>query len=154
MNTQMCIDLSSAEPVASTEIVLSLQDRAYELVKSGVKKFEFRKRWRSGPCTAYIYRSGSRRELSAYMRLGTPIYGTPQEIGRLAVQMLPGNGPAVEEYLMSTQGGHAIPIEEFREFPAFSLAELRMMGFHPPQYFFYLSNYPELQRALEARRNG
>jgi predicted transcriptional regulator len=119
-----------------------------------VKKFEFRKRWRSGPCTAYIYRSGSRRELSAYMKLGTPIYGAPQEIGRLAEQMLPGNGPAVEEYLMSTQGGYAIPIEEFREFPPFSLAELRMMGFHPPQYFFYLSNYPELQRALEARRNG
>ncbi|WGS44616.1 hypothetical protein LFL97_28955 [Burkholderia sp. JSH-S8] len=154
MSTQMCIDLPPVEPTVPTEIVLSLQDRAYELIKSGVKKLEFRKRWRSGPCIAYIYRSGTKKELSAYMKLGTPIYGSPQEIGRLAEQMLPGNGPAVEEYLVSTQGGYAIPIEAFREFRPFSLAELRVMGFHPPQYFFYLSKYPELKRALEVRRNG
>jgi len=151
MEQQLSINFPSLDPMAATEIVMSLQDRAYELIKSGVKKLEFRRRWRNGPCIAYIYRSGTKRELSAYMRLGTPIFGNPQEIGCLAEEMLPGNGAAVEEYFVPTQGGYAIPIEEFKEFRPLSLLELREIGFHPPQYFFYLSNHSQLKRALQER---
>jgi len=50
--------------------------------------------------------------------------------------MQPGNGSSVEKYLLSTQGGYAIPIREFHEFHPLKLTELREMGIHPPQYFF------------------
>lgn len=142
---------SSSDPHPLVEVVLSLQESPYERVKSGVKTYEFRRRWRTSPCIAFVYRSGGRKELSAYMKLGAPIFGSPQEMRRIAEEMSPGNGKSVEEYLLPTNGGCAIPIEEFCEFEPLSLAEIRPLGFHPPQFFFYLANYPELRKVLVER---
>lgn len=103
MQPQTNPELPLFEPAPLTEIVLSLQDTAYELIQSGAQKLEFRMRWRNGPCMAYIYRSGRVKELSACMKLGAPIFGTPGETGRLAEEMRPGYGASVAEYLLSTQ---------------------------------------------------
>ena len=141
----------SQDPNNPVEIVISLRDSPYERIKSGIKTYEFRRRWRTTPCIAFVYRSGGRKELSAYMKLGTPIFGSPQEMSRIAEEMSPGNGDSVEEYLLSSQGGYAIPIEEFHEFEPLSLAQIKPLGFHPPQLFFYLANYPELRELIKER---
>ncbi len=119
-------------------IVMSLQDKAYELIKSGLKNYEFRRRWRKGPCVAYIYRSGKCRTLSAVVRLGMPIYMSPKEAGRIAESMITGNGKSVEEYFMKDNGGYVIPIESFEEIKPLELNVLRQFGFYPPQFFSYL----------------
>jgi len=77
MKLQTSIELSLFENISPTEILLSLQDTAYNLIKPGVKTFEFRKRWRNESFIAYIYRS-NKKEISAYMMLDIPIYGTPK----------------------------------------------------------------------------
>ncbi|MEQ1684266.1 MAG: hypothetical protein ABL916_11500 [Burkholderiaceae bacterium] len=151
MSTQLAMDLGVDEYVQDVEIVLSLQDRAFELIRSGKKKFEFRRKWRPDPCLAYIYRSGKIKGLAARMTLGSPIYGTPAEIGEIAEKAIPGNGVSVEEYLAKTNGGCAIPIVNFCEFRLISLTELRALSFHPPQYFFYLAPHIRLKALLEER---
>lgn len=150
MSNQFEMDLDQEHQVPPTEIVLSLQDRAFQMIQSGIKKFEYRRRWRAGPCIAYIYRSGKVKGVAARMFLGAPIYGSPIEIGNLAEKAIPGNGKAVEEYFQATGGGYAIPIEKFEEFPILTLSELRTIGFNAPQYFFYLRS-GELKELLEQR---
>jgi hypothetical protein len=150
MTNQLKMELSHEEQVVPVEIVLSLQDRAFQMIQSGIKKFEYRRRWRAGPCIAYIYRSGKVKGIAARMRLGEPIYGTPTQIGELAEKAISGNGKAVEEYFQTTGGGYAIPIEKFEEFPILTLPELRSVGFNPPQYFFYLRS-GKLKELLDQR---
>jgi 8-oxo-dGTP pyrophosphatase MutT (NUDIX family)/predicted transcriptional regulator len=147
--TQVELDFGVGLDSSRVEIVLSLQDRAFELIRSGAKKFEYRRRWRSGPCLAYVYRSGKTKGLAACMALGAPIYGSPSDVGALAEDAMPGNGEAVEQYLQVTNGGFAIPIESFTEFPLIPLSELRAIGFCPPQYFFYLKSPSALRTLLE-----
>jgi predicted transcriptional regulator len=150
VSKQLEMVLDQERQLPSAEIVLSLQDRAFQMIQSGVKKFEYRRRWRAGPCVAFIYRSGKIKGIAARMFLGEPIYGSPAEIGDLAEKAIPGNGRAVEEYFQTTGGGYAIPIEKFEEFPILTLAELRNVGFNPPQFFFYLRS-GKLKELLDQR---
>lgn len=150
MKRQLVLDLDKERRVQAVEIVLSLQDQAFQLVQSGTKNFEYRRRWRAGRCVAYIYRSGKVKGIAARMFLGEPVYGSAAEIGKIAENDIPGNGGAVEEYFRETGGGYAIPIEKFEEFPIIPLSELRSLGFTPPQYFFYL-RAGMLKQSLEER---
>lgn len=153
MSTQIEMELVQVQQVPPVEIVLSLQDLAFQMIRSGVKKFEYRRRWRAGPCVAFIYRSGKIKGVAARMFLGEPIYGSPGEIGELAEKAITGNGRAVEEYLQKTGGGYAIPIKKFEEFPIVTLAELRNVGFNPPQFFFYLRS-GKLKELLDQRASA
>lgn len=151
MNEQISMFITDSDSSPVKEIIISLQDKAYDLIKSGIKTYEFRRRWKLPAAIAYIYRSGKKRELCAFIELGQPIHGSPSEIAAIAEKMNPGNGPTVEEYFIPTQGGYAIPIKRFVEFPPISLEELRACGAQPPQYFMYLQNYPMLKKLLEGK---
>ncbi|MCY1290934.1 hypothetical protein D9M68_605520 [compost metagenome] len=145
--------LCDTDVLPPLEIIISLQDKAYERIKKGIKTYEFRRRWKLDSTVAYIYRSGKKRELCAFIELGKPIFGSPSEIAEIAEKMIPGNGASVEEYFTPTQGGYAVPINRFVEFPAISLQELREFGIHPPQYYTYLSNYPALRELIQEKLN-
>lgn len=133
------------------QIITSVQDYAWELMVTGQKTIDFRRRWLQEPCIAYVYRSKTQKAIAARMQLGAPIRGTPAELGRMAEQMMAGHGAFIEDYFTPTGGGFAVPIEAFETFEPIPLADLRAAGFSPPQHFTYLDRYPAVAQLLASR---
>ncbi|MEY9211578.1 hypothetical protein [Thermobifida halotolerans] len=132
---QPLFDIPVSTPVP---VVMCLDTQWYELVWTGEKTHEFRRRFFTGaPAQWFVYLTAPESRLCAVIDLDVAIEDTPEKIARIAERMRPGNGATVEPYLAreGRRVGYAMPIRRVREFQGFAAAELKQMldGFHPPQ---------------------
>lgn len=130
-------------------IVLSLHPKAWNLITSGQKYFEFRRRFRRRRTLAFIYVTLPEKVIKGAVLLGEPIAGSAAEIAKIAEQAIPGNGPSVYDYFIEKDFGPAMPIQKVYDVEPISLDEMRKsFGFVAPQFYLLLEKKPELLRLL------
>lgn len=128
-------------------VVMSLDQQWLQLMFTGEKCHEFRKRFVRGVATEwFVYLTAPTSRLAAIVDLDPAIEGTPEEIGAVAELTKAGNGASVEAYLSQRGSGVALPIRRVREFEGFSAATLaeRLGSWHPPQGYMRLAQNREL----------
>lgn len=123
---------------APVQVVMCLDTPWYELMWTGRKTHEFRRRFLTGTRVEwFVYLTAPESRLCAVIDLDPAIEGTPHELAQIAERMSPGSGATVEPYLAKGDRthGYAMPIRRVREFQGFPAADLEQMvyGFHPPQ---------------------
>ena len=138
-------DLDLAMP--GPRVLMSLHAEYYELIVSGEKRFEYRKRYAvTGPSRWYVYLNAPVSRLAAVIELGTPIHGSPTDIAELAEKARHGNGQSVHDYLAPAGHGVALPIHHLYEYPGITAAELTasLGKWHPPQGYTLIDRHPDL----------
>jgi predicted transcriptional regulator len=136
-------------------ILLSLKEIYFDEIKSGVKRYEYRKRYVEQPSLAYMYCSSPTKAIKGIIRFGTPIVGTPEEISAISERET-GEGAETAEYLKGKEKGFAIPIFTWEEIRPISLSTLRWLfpRFVPPQSYYRLDDKADLQEYLESHRSS
>jgi predicted transcriptional regulator len=137
-------------------IIMSLQPYAYELIKSGTKKMEYRTRFRKRPTIAVVYVSAPVKAICGVVLMDKAIIGTPDRIAAIAEAHIKGNGASVYDYLKDKKQGYAIPISGFVVLKeVIPLDELRAKyGFVAPQSYVGAKIYPELSMRLAKALDG
>ncbi|MDQ0417642.1 putative transcriptional regulator [Croceifilum oryzae] len=134
-------------------ILLSLDKLYFEEIKSGTKKYEFRKKYLNVPSTAFIYCPSPDQKIRGVVQFDTPIIGSPEEISLIS-QESTGEGDLTAEYLKGKKQGYAIPVMGWEEITPLSLHELRFHfpNFVPPQSYYRLDHKPDLLEFLLSSR--
>jgi predicted transcriptional regulator len=139
-------------------LLLSLRPPYYYQMKAGTKRYEYRRRFVSRPCTCFLYLSTTPLDplssnVPARVEFGPPIIEHPSKIGELAEQQRPGSSASILAYLAGLDRGYAIPILSVTDIEPVPIDELRRHHptFTAPQSYLVLNNFPELLRVLMAR---
>jgi len=130
-------------------VLMSLHAQYYDLIMSGEKTYEYRKRYpTTGASTWYVYLTAPTSTLTAVIDLAAPIIGTPEEIAEIAERARLGNGASVRDYLAPAGHGLALPILRVREYPGLNAAEItEALGkWHPPQGQTLIDRHPRLAK--------
>lgn len=131
---------------------MALHREYYEMIWTGEKTFEFRRRFLEGrPVRWFVYLSAPVSRLTAVIGLGPAVAGSPQEIAAIAERMRPGNGPGVLEYARGRDRAFAMPVLSAAEYPGLTCDELRaeLGQFSAPQGYARLSRHPALLAVCE-----
>lgn len=134
-------------------ILLSLKEKYFNEIKSGIKRYEYRKRYVDMPSVAYIYCSSPTKAIKGIIKFDTPIIGTPEEISDISERET-GEGALTAEYLKGKEKGYAIPVISWEEIEPVTLSTLKhdIPNFIPPQSYYRLDNKPKLHQYLESKR--
>lgn len=132
------------------QILLSLKEEYFDEIKSGKKRYEYRKRYVETPSVAYIYCSSPVQAIKGIVQFDAPIVGTPEEISAISEEET-GEGKLTAEYLKGRDKGYAIPVLSWTELPPITLQEIQFHfpNFAPPQSYYRLDNKPDLLQFLE-----
>jgi predicted transcriptional regulator len=133
-------------------VMMTLHAEYYELLWSGLKVHEFRRRFLEGrPTRWFVYLNAPVSRLASVIDLGPAIVDSPQRIAAIAEQTREGNGASVLEYVQDLERAFAIPILRVVEYPGLSAEELRaeLGRFRPPQGYVRLNQHPEMLRICE-----
>lgn len=133
-------------------VLMSLHAEYYDLMWSGAKVFEYRKRYGvDGPSTWYVYLNAPVSRLAAVIDLDPPVTGSPSEIADLAERARTGNGASVLAYLEPAGRGVALPIRHVREYPGFTAEQLTaaLGKWHPPQGYTMIDRHPALAKICD-----
>jgi predicted transcriptional regulator len=139
-------------------LLLSLRPPYYYQMKAGSKRYEYRRRFVSRPCTTFLYLGTTPRDplsstVPAWVEFGQPVVDHPSRIGELAEGQREGSSGSILQYFAGLERGYAIPVIGVTDIEPVSLGELR--DCHPrftaPQSYLVLNNYPDLLRMLLSR---
>jgi predicted transcriptional regulator len=141
-----------AHDTGPTEVLLSLAEEYWQLIRDGVKPYEYRRMYRRDRTRAFIVTTGPTSGLVGYLEFGEPIIRPPQEIAALAESIRPGNGASVLAYLSDRPSGFAIPIDRVFVGPRVSIGKLRRdVGPVPvPQSYVLVQRNAALARFLHS----
>jgi predicted transcriptional regulator len=128
-------------------VVMSLDPPWYELMWTGQKTYEFRRRFLTGsPAQWFVYLTAPENRLCAVIDLDVAIEDTPDRIAQIAERMHAGSGATVQPYLArkGRSVGYAMPIQRVRQYTGFAAAELERMLKEacPPQGYIRLDQHP------------
>jgi predicted transcriptional regulator len=128
-------------------VVMSLDPPWYELMWTGQKTYEFRRRFLTGsPAQWFVYLTAPENRLCAVIDLDVAIEDTPERIAQIAERMHAGSGATVQPYLArkGRSVGYAMPIQRVRQYTGFAAAELERMlnEVCPPQGYIRLDQHP------------
>ena len=139
-----------ADQPGPTLVLLSLQPEYMAQVRSGSKRYEYRRVYRKDRTVAFIYENQPVGAVTAAIDFRQPIIAEPSEIGRLADEVLPGSAQGILEYMEGLALGYAIPIECWTDVSPMTRADLRRVHptFAPPQSYVVLQNFPPLRDRL------
>ncbi|QDU33472.1 hypothetical protein KS4_15200 [Poriferisphaera corsica] len=131
-------------------IVLSLHPNAWQMVLSGQKSYEFRRRFRRHPTLAFIYVTVPVKAIAGAILLDNSIEGTAKQIADIADAAIPGNYQSVYDYFITKNHGLAIPIRHVCQIRTpLSLEYLRQTyQFTAPQFYLTLKNRIDLLNEL------
>ncbi len=142
-----------ADEAAEVEpVLMALHAEYYELIWSGLKTHEFRRRFVEGrPVRWFVYLNAPVSRLAAVIDLGPAVVDVPERIAAIAEHARVGNGSSVLEYTKDLPRAYAIPILRVAEYPGISVDRLRgeLGGFHPPQGYVFLARNPQLRAVCE-----
>ncbi|WP_448511639.1 hypothetical protein [Photorhabdus laumondii] len=138
---------------AADTIILSLHENAWNMIVSGMKTHEFRRRFRREQTLAFIYVTHPVKEIKGVIFLDKPIEGDAEKIAKIAESSIPGNGKSVYEYFIEKDFGLAIPMRSVRKIKPLRLDYLReKYNFTAPQFYLSLKDrdslYCELIQAI------
>ena len=133
-------------------VLMSLWEEYFEEMLSGIKRYEYRKRYRKVPTKAFIYISKTKKSIGALIEFGQPIFGTATEIAKLSESEQAGTYKAMEEYLSGGKG-IAIPIKAIYQFEPIHLDELKkeIPEFVAPQSYYLLDDKIKLLDLLKEK---
>ncbi len=157
---ELGLDNGQSEPSGTERLylLLSLRPPYYYQMKAGTKRYEYRRRFVSRPCTTFLYLGTTPHDplsstIPARVEFGRPIIDQPSRIAELAERHKPGSSASIIQYMAGLDHGYAIPILELTDITPITLAELRrhLPSFTPPQSYLVVNNFPELLRVLVER---
>jgi len=133
-------------------VLMSLWEEYFEEMLSGIKRYEYRKRYRKVPTKAFIYISKTKMSIGALIEFGQPIFGTTAEIAKLCESEQPGTYKAMDEYLSGGKGV-AIPIKAIYHFTPIHLDELmrEIPEFTAPQSYYMLNDKVKILDLLKEK---
>ncbi|SIO88498.1 hypothetical protein [Nocardiopsis sp. JB363] len=128
-------------------VVMNLDPPWYELMWTGQKTHEFRRRFLTGsPAQWFVYLTEPENRLCAVIDLDVAIEDTPEQIAQIAERMQAGSAATVDPYLArgGRSVGYAMPIQRVRQYTGFTAAELERMlnEVCPPQGYIRLDQHP------------
>ena len=129
-------------------ILLSIKPKYVEAIKSGKKRFEFRKKiWRSTDVEKiYIYASSPIKKIVGYFTLGKIIKGDPLEIWKICSTSAGISKKDFFEYYEGKTEAYALSISELNIFDDAVCPYVIFDKFTPPQSFMY---FDELEYRLK-----
>lgn len=143
------LDLSARD----NDVIITLKERWHNDFLSGVKKFEFRRKFsKKKPKRIVIYVGGEVRAICAIGFCGVPIFGNPDYVIQHASSL--GAIPNPESLFRYFNGCHevcAIPVEKYVPlFPPIDSELLSALApdFTPPQSYTYVEKYEGLKQYL------
>ncbi len=137
----------------TTTLLISLDKKYFDQIKSGIKKFEYRRKFIDEPGRAYLYITAPTKKITSFIDFGVPIIDTPKKIAEVAEKQVSGIGQEIYEYMSDLDYGYVIPIKRLVTFKSVSLDYLRIkfLNFHPPQSYLYLNKKIKLLNYLKAQ---
>lgn len=136
---------------SDTVILLSLQEEYFNQIKSGKKKFEYRKKFRKEPTKAFIYVSRTKKAILGLIDFGTPIYQDAEQIAQIAEKEKRGSYDSIISYIGKGNKGYAIPVKHFYSISSITLDEIKetIPRFYAPQSYLLLKPDMPLRIILE-----
>ncbi|MEM3502998.1 MAG: hypothetical protein QXE05_07245 [Nitrososphaeria archaeon] len=120
-------------------VILSIKPKYCKMILSGVKKYEFRKKFPKDVKYVYIYATSPIKKLVGKFKVGEIIEGSPTE---LWIRFRKYGGIDEDEFFKYYKGaskGYAIQIEKVRTFSPIDPKTI-MFDFKPPQSYKYTSD--------------
>src|SRR5690606_2716703 len=119
---------------------------------SGIKKYEYRRKFPREVSNAFIYVSNPIKEIKGYIEFGEPIFDKIDKIADIAEQEESGNREGILGYLEGLERGFAIPVISYRRIQSMTLEELRKnYNFTAPQSYINIESNPKLREVLMNR---
>lgn len=125
-------------------IIISIKPQYVQLIKQGIKKFEYRKSvWKNTEKInkIYIYESRGEQIIIGYFIPGKIIADRPTNIWEKTQKYAGINKIEFEKYFESKQIGYAIPITNFTIFSKPMNPKTIIPNFSPPQNFMYIADH-------------
>ena len=135
-------------------ILISLMPEYYQQVKSGVKKYEYRRNWSiKEPTLALVYSTVPDKKIGLMVEFDAPIYGSHEKIAQIQENEEKGSYDMMMEWLEGAMSCCAIPIKSVHILSEITLDEIHVNfpKFQPPQKFIYLEKNPPLFNFLKER---
>lgn len=134
-------------------VLLTIRRPCFQQIVSGVKKYEFRRRYVNQPSIAFVYVPTPVQAIRSVIQFGQPIVDSVEALANLAEADQSGAGNLVKEYFVGQERGVAVPIIHTREIKPISLYEIkkRFPVFAPPKAYIKLDNKPELLHYLQTK---
>lgn len=147
---QMSLFENSSEPCQVPYVLLSLQPEWYQLILSGQKKYEYRRKYLKQESIAFIYVSSTTKAICAKINFGKPIIAPIEEIVKIREAERSGGGDGIRAYMEGLKEGFAIPIVNCQQIEPISLDELRQrwIKFTAPQSYILLDSKKDLLNFL------
>lgn len=99
-------------------LIVSIEKKYFDLMLSGKKKYEFRRKFINVPCGAFVYAPSPASSIVGFVEFSKPIIDTAEKINQLALSQGIEEDSDVLEYLTGLDSGYAIPVKRVRKFKA------------------------------------
>ncbi|MBA4493673.1 hypothetical protein ACFO25_04680 [Paenactinomyces guangxiensis] len=131
-------------------VLLTIRRACFQQIVSGIKKYEFRRRYVNQPSIAFIYVPTPVQAIRSVIQFGQPIVDSVKGIADIAEASQKGAGEQVEKYFAGLDRGYAIPVMHVKELKPITIYEIkrRFPVFTPPQSYLKLENKPDILRYL------
>ena len=121
--------------------LLSIKPKYVDHIKSGYKKYEFRKKiFKRDVSEIYIYSSSPDKKIIGYFNIKTIIEDTPDKLWKVTSKSAGISKKDFDEYYKGKDIGFAIEIGTFNEFISPLCPYKHYSKFTAPQSFMYLND--------------
>lgn len=127
-------------------IILSIYEEYTDLIVSGTKKYEYRKRFLKEQAQALIYVSKGGNAIKYLIKFKTPEIIEVEKLCKIYYDRHDGPVQECLDYYQGLETGVSIEIEEVYEIEVISIDEFKRQNikFHPPQSYTYVNKEDEL----------
>jgi predicted transcriptional regulator len=126
-------------------VILSIYPLFIDWYEKGIKSYEFRKRFPTGPVSHIVYYNNGTKELMGVARVKRTLVGAPESVVELTWQHSGATREQLLEYYNGTSEAFATEVTYFsRLAEPLSLRELKDLGFSPSSRYQFAEDSPEL----------
>lgn len=130
-------------------ITFKLSLASFKTMFLGGKPFEFRKEWPNRPTLAFAFVGRPINSVYGIVEFGSPIYGTPEEIGQIVEAERPENAVYISQYMERKGKQCAIPVLSYKKIEPIKLDALKAeCGYMMPMSYYHLGEHPEVLEYL------
>ena len=130
-------------------ITFKLSLASFKTMFLGGKPFEFRKEWPDRPTLAFAFVGRPINSVYGIVEFGSPIYGTPEEIGAVVEADRPENAVYITQYMERKGKQCAIPVLSYKKIEPMKLDAIKAeCGYLMPMSYYHLSDHPKVLEFL------
>lgn len=132
-------------------LLISLRPKYWERIRSGDKRYEYRKSFPRVATHCYVYVSSPVAALQGFIDFRTPITGRPREVAAQTAPSDPKERAWMLEYFGERSEVFAAPILASEDLEPIPLSVLReQYRLHPPQNYLFLERSTDSPAAFYA----